>query len=335
MESSTQAKSVLVHKGTYGCAFTPPLPCKKSVLKQKSGQKVIGKITTKDEVETELEISTIIKKIPNYSSYFIIQVLDSCSVSNFKQLRPVYSPECEQYADSKNTNLDQLLSLHGGIDLHKLQVHGSFPFLNTLRHVLKGVSLLEEQGLCHSDLHSSNIVRDIRGTARIIDFGMSFLGDTISPTYVRSYLNIYATKFDQQPPEFTVLNGIHTGVSLDYCINEVGQGKKIITSAQNHLGLGMSVDEQTNWMREFFRTPGVYTMAKQDPVAFFKQFWRKMDVWGIGGIFLKLLIKLMLSPLFVETQWKTDGNTIRTVLKGILQSNPNRRLSAKEALALL
>ena len=332
METST---SKLVEKGTYGCAFSPPLPCKKTKATKKKG-KLIGKVTTKrDETDVELSISNLVSAIPNYSSYFIVQEIDNCTPSNFAQLRKTYATSCPQIKDSADTDLTQLLSFHGGTDLHRLQFPSNFQMKSSLRHVLQAVQLLQKQGICHSDLHSGNLVRDIRGTLRILDFGSAFLGDTVSENFVKRYLTWYSPIYDQQPPEFTVLNAIHDGVNVNYAITEIMRGKKLIAIAQNYLGWGMGLDEQEDALRNFFRTEDHYAIARENPVEFFHRFWRKIDVWGVGDVFVKVLKKSLLSPHFIETQWKQDGPTIKLVLKGLLQCDPTQRLSVEKALELL
>ena len=342
METSTET-SRLVEKGTYGCAFSPPLPCKKTkgtkgtnATKGKRKTTLIGKVTTKrDETEVELSISNLLKAIPNYSSYFIVQELDNCTPKNFAQFRKTYAANCPQIKDSPDADLEQLLSFHGGTDLHRLSFPSNFQMLSSMRHVLKGVKMMMDQGICHSDLHSGNIVRDLRGTLRILDFGAAFLGDTVSEDFVKQYLTWYSPIYDQQPPEFTVVNAIHDGVSLQYAITEIMRGKKIIATAQNYLGWGMGVDEQEDALRYFFYNGEHYALAKENPTEFFHRFWRKIDVWGVGNVFVKVLKKSLLSPHFIETQWKKDGPTIKLVLKGLLQCDPTQRLSVERALELL
>ena len=313
----------------------PPLPCKKT--KYREGKKVIGKITTKEEIEAELEISKQIEKIPNYSSYFIIQQLDNCTTTNFATMRPTYASDCPQYEKKDDSKLYQLLSPFGGIDLGKFVLTPSFQFKEALQHMLEAVGLMIQHNVCHTDLHSNNIVKDVRGKLRIIDFGMAFPGDEVSYKYVKEYVSDthYSPTYNQIPPEFTVLLALFDGIPLETAIHECIHGKPTITNAQNLLGMGMSLEEQKASLREFFKSPGVYAMATQHPHEFFKMFWRKMDIWGIGGVFVKILKKCFLSPEFIETQWKRDGMKIRTVLKGIMQANPNLRLSPEEALQKL
>jgi hypothetical protein len=64
-------------------------------------------------------------------------------------------------------------------------------------------------------------------------------------------------------------------------------------------------------------------------------YWRSWDSWAVGVMFLNLLEKSFLNYTFVNTVWKNNSNKIRTVLKGLLHSNPIKRLTAEEALDLL
>lgn len=295
---------------------------------------MIGKVTTKEEVEIELSISNLIKAIPNYNQYFIVQDLDNCSDKNFNTFRPMYTAECDQF-DEESKDLYQLIALYGGRTLKTFAVPYDFDFLKAFKHVLKGISLLEAQGICHMDLHYGNIVRDVKGTMRIFDYGMSFVGDTVSQTYVKQFLGYYSPIYDQIPPEFTILMAIADGITIPVAISDCLTRKKIIPMAQNLLGVGMSLGEQEDSLREYIQSPGMYEMMARRPLEFFRNNWRKIDVWSVGGVFLRVLQRCFLSPHFIETQWKKDGPLVRTVLKGLLQCNPHRRLSAKEALEKL
>jgi hypothetical protein len=52
-------------------------------------------------------------------------------------------------------------------------------------------------------------------------------------------------------------------------------------------------------------------------------------------MFLNILEKSFLKPTFINTIWKNHSGVIRTVLKGLLQSDPTKRMTAAEALELL
>jgi hypothetical protein len=79
----------LIGKGGYGCAFTPPLPCRKSKLRLKKNKKtrVVGKIMKEEDAEIELNISTVIKGIPGYERYFIISIRTRYIIKSLSKCR--------------------------------------------------------------------------------------------------------------------------------------------------------------------------------------------------------------------------------------------------------
>jgi hypothetical protein len=52
-------------------------------------------------------------------------------------------------------------------------------------------------------------------------------------------------------------------------------------------------------------------------------------------MFLNILEKCFLKPSFIYKVWKNHSSVIRSVLKGLLHSDPTMRMTAKEALAII
>jgi len=69
-------------------------------------------------------------------------------------------------------------------------------------------------------------------------------------------------------------------------------------------------------------------------VPFFHKYWRVWDSWAVGIIFMRLLEKSLLIPSF-RSVWTEHGPLIRTVLKGLLEVDPRKRLSGIDAAELL
>ena len=94
--------------------------------------------------------------------------------------------------------------------------------------------------------------------------------------------------------------------------------------------LAMSKVEQERNLRSFWASDTTWNGDSWLP--FFKAYWRKWDSWAIGVMFLNLLEKSFVMTTFINGTWKKHGSVIRTVLKGLLQSNPTMRMTAAEAL---
>jgi serine/threonine protein kinase len=328
----------LIGKGGYGCAFTPPLKCRKSKIQRQKGQtghtRVVGKLMRKDDADIELNISTVIKGIPGYERYFIVQEEDKCDTKNFKKIKKTYSSICPPIRDLQDTEMIQLVSKYGGKSLHNISITDSFDFMASFKHVLEGVYKLNKQGICHLDLKADNMLVDIYGTIRIIDFGISFLGDMSTEQTVKEHQFPFSPEYNAFPPELAVQEGIVKGMSVSYAIQQSILQKKIFVTAASLLGL--SLRDQENSLRTFWEEDPVWIETRGKTWAkWFRTYWKAWDSWAIGVVFLKLLEKCLLIPSFINGQWAKNRETLVIVLKGLLQANPNLRLTSEEAFKLI
>lgn len=321
--------SHLLEEGSYGCAFTPALPCKGS--KKRQGR-TVGKVMQAKYADLELEVVPLVEAIPGWKRYFIIQEEDQCASKNFAEIRKTYERNCKVLSDSADINLVQLISPYGGRTLFDTPIDASFDFVDALEHVLEGVSLLTAQGICHFDIKDNNILVDAAGTLRLIDFGQSFLGDETTEAVVKRHQYDFDPKYWPQSPEMSVQNAIHNHRHLRQAIPLTIQQKSTFKLMENILGVP-AIHAETE-LRRFWVEQSEY---KGDSIwsPFFKAYWRTWDSWSVGAVFLRILQKCFLQKSFVEGTWKQHGITIRHVLKGLLEADPRERLLPAGALALL
>lgn len=317
----------LIQEGSYGCAFTPPLPCKKSKAKTRS----VGKIIHKKNAKIELKMASLIQGISGWQRYYILQEEDTCTTSNFKELRESYESKCGIMKKTVNSSLLQLLSPYGGTAFHSFSITNSFDFLGSFRHMLEGIDLLRKQGICHYDLHEGNIVIDGRGTLRILDFGAAFVGDSVNEENLWRHIYSFQPDYPPQPPEVAVQNGLYQGLTYTFSIQQTIAQKKIFKLKERLLGVRISDD----W-RSLQRFWAEDTAWKGDSwVPFFHAYWNTWDSWAVGVIFLKVLERCFLLPSFITNVWSVHGSILRTVLKGLLEVDPRKRMSPSDALNLL
>jgi len=330
MSEKHYSKSHLIQEGSYGCAYTPQLPCKKS--KASKNTREVGKILTKKNAQAELKIATLVQGITGWQRYFIVQEEDKCDAKNFKKFKDIYSNECKVLSHTRNESLTQLLSPYGGTAFYNLTITNSFDYMGSLRHMLEGVDKLYKQGICHHDLNEANILVDKNGTFRIIDFGISFAGDKLTENTVDNYIyEFFQPEYPPQPPEFSVIDGLSDGLSYAYTIKQTIMKKSIFNKKQRILGIPIASEYKT--MDKFWAEDDTLKDGKYLP--FFLAYWGAWDAWGLGVIFLGLLEKCFLLPNFVNNVWPEHGQAIKFVLKGLLDVDPRRRMKAGEALRLL
>jgi serine/threonine protein kinase len=317
----------LIQEGSYGCAFNPPLPCKKTKGKSKS----VGKIIRKKDAKIELKMASILQGIPGWQRYYILQEEDTCTSTNFKELRPTYESNCGVLKRTTNSSLLQLVSPYGGTSFHSFSITNSFDFMGSFRHVLEGIALLRNQGICHYDLHEGNLVIDGRGTLRILDFGAAFVGDSVTEDSLWRHIYSFQPDYPPQPPEVAVQNGLYQGLSYSFSIEQTIAQKRIFKLKERLLGVRAADDWRA--LQRFWTEDPVW---KGDSwVPFFRTYWTTWDPWAIGVIFLKVLERCFLLPSFITNVWYVHGNTVRTVLKGMLEVDPRKRMSPSDALQLL
>jgi len=307
----------LLEEGTYGCAFKKALPCKKS----KAGTKV-GKIIRKQHAGIELTMASIIEGIDGWARFYIIQEEDECTSNNFKALHETYNAKCKVLKNSKNSNLTQLISTYGGITLHRTPITRDFEFMRNFRHMLEGISKLEQQGVCHYDLKDNNIVVDSRGTLRIIDFGSAFLGDKVTEKNIWLHQYNFIPEYIPQAPELSVQNGLHDGFSRNYSIQETIKRKSVFKTMESVLGISSFECERE--LRSFWEDEDELW------VPFFLKYWRTWDSWSIGVIFLNILKIMVFQGVQID-----NFVLIKNVLKGMLACDARKRLTPTQAYELV
>jgi serine/threonine protein kinase len=320
-------ESKVIQEGSYGCVVSPPLKCKKSKSRP---QRTVGKIIRTKNSKVELSIATLVKAIPGWSRYYVLQDDDDCDSKNFDAHRAVYARLCKVYGSSEDSQLSQLISPYAGSTVRSMTLTPRFNFVASLRHVLEGVSELNEQGICHYDLHDGNVLVDFRGTFRIIDFGAAFLGDSTDETVVKKHTYVFSPEFQPEAPELSIQHGLSGGLQLTDALEQTMNRKKEFALA--HRLIGLSAVAQRRELIEFWLHED--TWKGESWVEFYRKYWRKWDSWAVGVLFLHILSKCFLMPGFFDV-WPTESERIKITLKGLLRSNPNDRMTASEALKVL
>ena len=330
MATSTQQESEKIGEGSYGCVLRPPPRCAKS--KNHSKAKMVGKVLLKTNAKIELQIGTLIKGIPGWEKYYIVQEEDSCDPANFKQIRSEYIEECKIFQSSfvHDKNLTQVVSRYGGKTLADTLPTSSFDFIQSLKHMLEGVSKLQKQGICHYDLKENNVVVDEDGTFRMIDFGGSFVGDAVTDDTVRNHVYTFMPEYNTQPPELSVQNGLNEGgySRIELYHNSV---YRKYTFTHMEILLGVSKKRAEADLESFWNS---YNLG-DNWAEFFRTYWRTWDSWAIGVIFLKIWKRCLLYDSFIKKTLIPHGTVLKGVLRGLLEVDPRKRLLPEKALELL
>lgn len=335
--------------GSFGCAFTPPLACKS---KKKQKRDSVGKITLSTAVRQEIEIANRIRQFPMAKNYFILPEPESCELApresqtdpGLSQCLPLIRKDSRrlQYKDMKQIFMPFggtkiLFDYFTNTDLHP----NRFDYFGFVQHLLEAGTLLLLSRVSHFDLHPGNLIFDQNKTVRILDFGISFVGDTITEATIEGRARnvkfgfepdaAYSEIHNSEPPELTVMNAVlNGGFSVREAIDLTLYGKRIFRSMETILSYPTSISHQqltTFWEESEFA-------KKKDEVAFWKTYWPGYDAWSIGCILLEVLQKLIVWPSFTSGEYAKRRTILGTCLRGLLNPNPKKRLDCAEVLSL-
>ena len=188
----------VIGSGGFGCIFRPALKCKNRTVSKTARDQITKLMKKRYAIKEKMEVlkfNKLLKKIPNYSNYFL---LDGFSVCEPATLSPEdledFDEKCSALKkmdlDKENINrresLQELLALnmpYGGIDVSKfIDEHWhNAKKMETLNNSMvnlldKGIVPMNEAGVFHCDLKSSNILTREEGgvlRTRLIDWGLS------------------------------------------------------------------------------------------------------------------------------------------------------------------
>ena len=334
-ESIAQKKSkphtsTFLHEGSFGCAYTPPIPCRKA-KRSKSRGRMVGKILPKSDLGPELSLSALIRSIPDYEHYYIVPEEESCDAHNFAAARETHADECSLYKRKRDSALAQLVSPYGGRALHTMKFGPDLDYMECFKHLLLAVSKLKQKGIVHFDLHMGNILCDYKGVLRIIDFGISFAIPTLTQAMINERQVNFSPGYAVEAPDLALQRAVVDGLHPERAIDMILSQKKVLRIGAAVLGI--SLEEQRDSLRRFLTEDR--SMREHNWLAYYQTYGFSWDAWCVGMIFMYILHDLLIQPWFVSGPWMKHKGKIRTALRGLLRTNPQERMTVEDALAAL
>ena len=180
----------VIASGGFGCIFYPSLKCDKQDLRDNN--KISKLMTTKhaeDEYKQIIKYNNILKVIPNYENYFLLNDFVLCKPNKLtKEDLNGYNKKCKPLKKKgityKNINksLDKVLTINmpnGGINVKQF-IQSYFDYIklnNTLIDLLvNGIVPMNKLNVYHCDIKEGNVLVQINQTTlitRLIDWGLS------------------------------------------------------------------------------------------------------------------------------------------------------------------
>jgi hypothetical protein len=193
-----QTAGKVIASGGFGCIFRPPLKCHGSSTRRVD---TVSKLMTinhaKDEFNQIQRFKHILRVIPNYSNYFLLDNFELCKPDKLtKEDLIKFSKKCKPLkkkgitVKNINKNLDKIMTINmpdGGIDVEKFidtyffEKFTSSKLIslnNTLINLLvHGIIPMNKLKVYHCDIKDSNILMKVTHEklySRLIDWGLSF-----------------------------------------------------------------------------------------------------------------------------------------------------------------
>ena len=317
-------------QGTYGCIFQPALKCRGKKSK-KDNPTMVGKITSKTDAKNELEIASILNKLPDYSKYVIVSTGDSC-IPTVKQEEKDLG-QCKFTSETPLQKSRQLMMPWGGYPLSRINLDPYvFNMYSFMEEILACGTFLVLNDLCHFDIYGQNMLFDSKNSPRLIDFGFSFQPSKLKLNDLPSRWRQLGLDYDTESPEVSLMLGTHSRYPLPTLINTLGKVNPVVHRLQVLCNLNVE-----SWKAELSRwTQESSSFQNHDWLSCWKVYWPGFDAWAIGAVLLQVLEIQLSLPSFLESNsWKEKGSKIKSILLGLCKSHPAQRLDCAEALSLL
>jgi len=179
----------LIGDGAFGCVYAPPLPCAKKQKSESPTSKTVTKVFNDEhEMQTEWYMSKLIQMVDPAQQYFVYAT-DHCDVktSDMARAQPKSrSKQCDAVDTMFQATVPSLRMPYGGLPFHDWLVQTSKhkkPTAAQLTRILlpafEGLKLFNRHKLVHQDMKANNILIDIVGKVRIIDFSFTVREDDL------------------------------------------------------------------------------------------------------------------------------------------------------------
>jgi serine/threonine protein kinase len=307
-------KHRLIGSGTYGCAYSPAIPCSDSPLFIGQTNEV-SKLGSRTELSNERDRIIDVQRIKNRSP--------SITHPSTRICEPKYLP-----GDCNAPNEPALLVMpYYGKSLDDKIPKGMTKkeFYHRFRNVLLGIQQMNDAGFYHMDIKPANITigTDSDPDFHIIDFGMSV---TISEITDNDYSEVFRSTYIFWPIESLLLSSIA----------EEGLNGNIAEQQQKILELFSPVwvytllyrllnkEVRTAKMHELYKS----ITAKGDKVVrrkvrkLKKTIIHNVDLWGIGISLLKIMT--------INPRLKDDN--LLELIEHILNPDIHSRYTPKQLL---
>jgi len=324
----------LLGQGVFGCTFEPVPRCAGGRIFREIGKRpAVGKITIED-TRSELSAGQRIMRLPLATAYFALP-----SVSCRPEM-PIVDPDVgkcrvlSEASESEKKSVTMLVLPSAGQQLVQWSTANparmAANFVRLFVHLLEGMTIYQDAGYVHNDIHEGNILVDERGVARFIDFGLAFKPASVKTWEDANLGRTFRPKYVWQAPEIHAWRmalggiGVRQGVAQLKEINEeYGRLETQFPARPSALASLYSFLQNDRYV------------AAGDFGGFARTYGALFDCWRIGLCMWFQWNDLMRwAPIQGTHLWRQQ-ELVRSVIGGLTEFDPRRRWTARRALAAL
>ena len=299
-----QAGGAFINSGTYGCAFSPPLKCKKNTFhayprdNDTFVSKVIGKVfSDANAFSAELaEIERIDRFDPSH--IFTVPFLGNCKTHKNSFKPSDETPKCHRHLTPTRAIYNQLMYEYGGYDLATLYekpANQSIVIDDLVRAylpILEGILRMQTAGYAHADIKPPNMLIDPTATQQtlklyLIDFGLL---TPLKDLKIQFFLHEH--HYPYYPPEFRIFNSVRRGIYehrsiLQMCLDNF---------SFFHTGTFMQWINK-RWPRYLLELDTAVLFLIKMPfhqlvLDFDDEYAKKVDLYGLGMSIVEIIFRL-------------------------------------------
>jgi serine/threonine protein kinase len=243
--------------GGFGCVFDPVIQCNLSRPVKKitppTGEPMVTKMLFSadayDESKEAERIYKVVKSIPKYQKYFLFPTVE-CKPERFIESDLIdYTERCrkmsenfprKQLLDGTALNGVSILNMpNGGMDLHAYikktadkPAICAYVIAGLANLIKKAIVPMNKLNVCHADLKGENIMININGNLRIIDWGLGGVV-SVSSTGVRApFLNNRPFQFNS-PYTLPFVGGFKSYFDASSPAKQLASGAKDLSTDVN------------------------------------------------------------------------------------------------------
>lgn len=359
-------KIKVINQGTFGCILKPGITCEGAL---DTSTKMITKIQkSKERSANEVHISNLIKEINGFSRYFA-PIIEACDVDvstimndelrkckfiekNDKMKKGLkFEINKMQYVgkDTLGDYFNNLIVTNRNLNKTNFGLKLVFVFSK----LLEGIQKLSDADIVHNDIKENNIMCQINtGRPIYIDFGLSI--DIKSLNYKdTSFFDAFYT----YGPDYSVwcfeinvisyllnviggdMNSVEEIINLPVSVIQIREIIKDYISKHEALCYSLSdkekakvLDDHINYFNKYVNNNGYNTNKWDVIVKEMMKSYKTWDLFSLCSCFLSLIYDFNLQDMMDKVPFL---NKFKVILKRVLVSTPDKRITIEECLQQL